>query len=145
MTAQPAHIARAHADPRNEAHELQIAREIVLPWPSGDLSPNARVHWSRKAREAKKARSDARIIACVANWDIAQWPDGHLHLWITFHAPTRRLPDDDNMLARFKPQRDGIADALKIDDRRFISHPFVSDQPRKGGQVVVRITGGPKA
>ena len=141
---QSTHIARAHADPRNEPHG-QIAREIVLPWPSTDLSPNARVHWSRKARAAKKARADARIIACVANWDIARWPDGQLHLWITFHAPTRRLPDDDNMLARFKPMRDGIADALKIDDRRFISHPYVSDQPRKGGQVVVRITGRPQA
>jgi hypothetical protein len=127
----------------HDAAQIARAREIVLPWPSADLSPNSRVHWSRKARAAKKARADARIIAIAANWDLAQWPDGELHLWITFHAPTRRLPDDDNMLARFKPQRDGIADALKIDDRRFVSHPYVSDQPRKGGEVRVRITGGP--
>ena len=49
------------------------------------------------------------------------------------------------MLARFKPYRDGIADALGIDDKRFISHPLVSTEVRKGGQVVVRITGGPEA
>ena len=46
------------------------------------------------------------------------------------------------MLARVKPYRDGIADALGIDDKRFVSHPYVRDTPRKGGQVVFRITGG---
>lgn len=131
MTSNPAQVARSP--------------EILLPWPSKDLSPNARVHWSRKARAAKKARADARIIAIAANWDVAPCPEGQLHLWITFFPPTRRLPDDDNMLSRFKPSRDGIADALGIDDRRFVSHPYVSDKPRKGGQVVVRMTGGPEA
>ncbi|MGH8095950.1 MULTISPECIES: hypothetical protein [Stenotrophomonas] len=63
----------------------------------------------------------------------------------TFHPPTRMRPDDDNMLARSKPYRDGIADALGIDDKRFMSHPLVSNEVRKRGQVVVRITGGPAA
>jgi len=53
------------------------------------------------------------------------------------------LPDDDNLLLRFKAYRDGIAQVLGIDDKRFISHPFVSNERRPGGQVVVRITGGP--
>ena len=117
--------------------------ELTLPWPSKDLSPNARVHWSVRADAAKKARFAAGMLAMQAGWHKARLPDGKLHLWITFHPPTRRLPDDDNMLSRFKPQRDGIADALKIDDKRFVSHPFVSDQPRKGGQVIVRMSGGP--
>jgi len=72
-------------------------------------------------------------------------PDGRLHLWITFRPPTKRLPDDDNMLARFKAYRDGIADALGIDDKRFISHPYVSDKPVRYGEVRVRITEGPSA
>lgn len=119
--------------------------ELVLPWPSKNLSPNARVHWSRKAAAAKDARAMARLLAMSARWGEAALPEGRLHLWITFHPPTRRLPDDDNMLARFKPSRDGIADALGIDDKRFVSHPYVSDKPRRGGQVVVRLTGGPEA
>lgn len=126
-------------------HPAQIARspEILLPWPSKDLSPNARVHWSRKAKASKLARHAACLLTKQAGW-IADHA-GKLHLWITFFPPTRRLPDDDNMLSRFKPSRDGIADALGIDDRRFVSHPYVSDKPRKGGQVVVRMTGGPEA
>lgn len=127
------------------ADTASIARELVLPWPSKDLSPNARVHWSRKAKAAKQARSDAKGLTQFFGWNKLALPDGPLHLWITFHPPTRRLPDDDNMLTRFKPSRDGIADALGIDDKRFVSHPYVSDKPRKGGEVRVRITGGPEA
>ena len=118
---------------------------IVLPWPSRDLSPNGRVHWARKAKAAKSARVAAHAIARSAGWHLAMLPAGRLHLWITFHPPTRRLPDDDNMLGRFKAYRDGLADALGIDDARFVSHPLVIAEPRKGGEVRVRITVSPAA
>lgn len=118
--------------------------ELILPWPHKDLSPNGRVHWSAKARAAANARSlaatMARYRAQHSGWPGIELPAGKLHLHVTFHPPTKRLPDDDNMLARFKPYRDGIADALGIDDKRFISHPLVSEEVRKGGQVVVRIS-----
>lgn len=119
--------------------------ELVLPWPDKALSPNGRVHWAVKAGAAKKARFAAGMITRCAGWHKATLPAGRLHLWITFHPPTKRLPDDDNMLSRFKPMRDGIADALGIDDKRFVSHPYVSDKPHKGGEVRVRMTGGPDA
>lgn len=116
--------------------------ELTLPWPSKDLSPNARVHWSVRGRAAKKARQQAGLAAIAAGWQAKSLPAGRIHLQVDFYPPTRRLPDDDNMLARFKPARDGIADALGIDDRRFVSHPFVCDEVRKGGQVVVTIKTG---
>jgi len=119
-------------------------RDLTLPWPSKDLSPNARVHWARRAKAAKAARYLAGVKALGAGWQGAVLPAGRLHLWLTFHPPTKRLPDDDNMLSRCKAYRDGLADVLGIDDKRFVSHPFVSDQPRKGGEVVVRITGAPQ-
>jgi len=115
--------------------------ELILFWPDKDLSPNARVHWSRKAKAAKKARAYSYLSAMQADWGPGTAPEGRIHLWVTFHPPTKRLPDDDNMLARFKPYRDGIADALGIDDKRFVSHPLVSTEVRKGGQVVVRLSG----
>lgn len=116
---------------------------IVLPWPSKDLSPNARVHWSRKAKASKSARAAGHMLAMLAGCKSWQLPTGRVHLWIDFYPPTKRLPDDDNMLARCKPYRDGIADALGIDDKRFVSHPQVRETPRKGGQVVMTLTGGP--
>lgn len=120
-------------------------KELVLPWPSKDLSPNGRVHWARKAKAVKEAREQAYYLAKAAGWPGQVLPTGRLHMWIDFYPPTKRLPDDDNMLSRMKAARDGIADALLIDDKRFVSHPYVKDEVRKGGEVRVRITGGPDA
>jgi len=122
------------------------ALELVLPWPSKDLSPNARVHWRNRSKATKAARETAVLLAFQAGWRDAWLPEGRLNLWIDFYqAPQKVLPDDDNLLLRFKAYRDGIAQVLGIDDRRFISHPMVHEERRKGGQVVVRITGGPEA
>lgn len=119
--------------------------ELVLPWPHKDLSPNSRRHWTKRAAAATDARQVALVLAYEAGWKGLQLPPGRLHLWVDFYqAPKKVLPDDDNLLARFKPYRDGIAQVLGIDDKRFISHPMVHDERRKGGQVVVRITGGPE-
>jgi hypothetical protein len=120
------------------------ALELVLPWPSKDLSPNARVHYRVKAAATKAARQTAVVLAFEAGWRDAWLPEGRLHLWIDcYQAPGKKVPDDDNMIGRCKAYRDGIAQVLGIDDKRFISHPFVSDERRPGGQVVMRITGGP--
>jgi len=67
-----------------------------------------------------------------------------LHLWITFDPPDRRPRDDDNVLAAFKSGRDGIADALGIDDRALRVRPWLSDTPTKGGAVRVRLSLGPE-
>lgn len=85
------------------------------------------------------------MLALAAHWNHVQWPEGRLHLWIDFYPPDKRRRDDDGLLASFKPHRDGIADALHIDDSRFVSHPFLHDETFPGGRVVVQITGGPEA
>jgi len=119
------------------------ALELALPWPSKDLSPNARVHWRRKADATRTARQTAVVLAFEAGWRDAWLPPGHLHLWIDiYQAPGKKLPDDDNMLGRCKAYRDGLAQVLGIDDKRFKSHPDVKSERRPGGQVVMRITGG---
>jgi crossover junction endodeoxyribonuclease RusA len=40
-------------------------------------------------------------------------------LAITFHAPDKRRRDMDNAIAAMKPQLDGLADAMRVDDNRF--------------------------
>ena len=117
------------------------ALELVLPWPSKDLSPNGRIHWSRKADAVQYARQVAVIAAINAGWKGVNLPDGRLHLHVVFYRPSRRRMDDDNLLGRFKAYRDGLAQVLGIDDARFVSHPLVAEDVRKGGKVVVRITG----
>ncbi|MDR0274143.1 MAG: endonuclease [Burkholderiaceae bacterium] len=118
--------------------------EFTLPWPSRTLHPNARVHWRVLALARKAARHEAFVLARHAGLGLLSFPaQGRLHLWLDFYPPDRRRRDDDGLLSSMKAARDGIADALQIDDGRFVSHPFLRDEVRCGGQVRVRITTGP--
>ncbi len=126
--------------------------KINLPWPPKELSPNARVHWSKRSKAAKTYRHScflhvrsAQIRDLLESHACSQpYPDhGRLHLWIDFYPPDRRHRDDDNLIAAFKSGRDGIADALDINDKRFICHPCIQDQLGKpDGYVEVTITTG---
>lgn len=110
---------------------------VVLPWPPRVLSPNARVHWAKKSKAAKIYR-----IACMALplESGVRAPEGKVLLSVEFCPPDRRRRDDDNCLASFKAGRDGIADALRIDDNRFVTTISMGD-PVAGGAVYVRIEG----
>lgn len=114
--------------------------ELTLPWPPRVLSPNARVHWAVRSKAAKLYRQACFVLARKAGW--TQAPEGRLHLWIDFYPPTRRSYDDDNLMASFKNARDGIADALRVDDKVFVSHPMVKTET--GGMVKVRLTQEPQ-
>lgn len=115
-------------------------QELTLPWPPKDLNPNQRVHWSKKAKAAKDYRERCAWIARAHEWN--RWPhEGKLHLWIDFYPPDKRARDDDNMIAAFKSGRDGLADALGIDDKRFVCHPW--NKEIVGGMVKVRVTQSP--
>ena len=61
--------------------------ELVLPWPSRDLHPNSRGHWSKRAKAAKSAREAALLFAIEAGWHRAEWPEGDLFVWIDFYPP----------------------------------------------------------
>jgi len=62
---------------------------------------------------------------------------GDIRVIATFYPPSRR-GDRVNFPNRMKPYWDGIADALKVNDSRFLPS-FVFGEPVKGGQVVVSI------
>ena len=119
---------------------------IELPWPDKALSPNSRVHWGQKAKAAKAARIIGTFQAMLAGCKKGMFDgyEGKLHLWIDYYAKTRNYPDADNCLSASKAYLDGIADALGVNDRRFVHHPFVKDETCKGGKVVIRITKGPE-
>ena len=90
---------------------------IILPWPPAGLSPNARLHWSRKAKLAKAYRADCHWLDRHAEPDAPA--DGPIPVRITFCPKDRRKRDIDNMLASFKAGLDGVADALGVNDSRF--------------------------
>lgn len=126
------------------------AWEIFFPWPDRALSPNSRGHWSKRSKAAKRYRHACRYYALQAiqagGWDVAALRQvvergGQIHLFIDFYPPDRRARDDDNVNAAFKAGRDGLADALGIDDHQFRTHPWLKrDEPVTGGRVRVAIT-----
>ena len=113
---------------------------VTLPWPPKELSPNARVHWSKKSKSAKAYRLACYVLALEAGLRSVDW-EGKVHIWLDFYPPDKRQRDDDNLVASFKSGRDGLADALGIDDKRFVCHPMVREQI--GGMVKITLTPGP--
>jgi crossover junction endodeoxyribonuclease RusA len=118
---------------------------ITLPWPDKGLSPNSRLHWAPKAKLKAAARLAA---ACLTYGAMYEWLKTKAHyegteklpVTITFYPPDKRLRDDDNMVGSFKAYRDGIADALGVDDRRFKPHYYFEDA-EKPGRIEVRFGG----
>lgn len=74
---------------------------------------NSREHWSKKASRALQERGLAHF-SWLAHFRIPR-PKPPLRITLIRVAP-RRL-DDDNLRAALKSVRDGLADALRIDDR----------------------------
>lgn len=124
-----------------------------LPFPPSQLSPNARIHWRMKHRIGKQYKSQCHLLAksvllksSYRSMQLREHIDDgdKVHLWLEFFPPDRRARDDDNLEAAFKHGRDGIAAALLVDDRHFISHKrLCSDRPVAGGSVRATITTGP--
>ena len=110
---------------------------IDLPYPHKALWPNGRAHFQAKAREAKKHRQ----WAAVATWEAKgckKAPEGE-NIPVTLYVhpkPRGPLPDKDNCIAAAKSMLDGIADALKLNDRQFAAPRVVFAEPREGRFVV---------
>jgi crossover junction endodeoxyribonuclease RusA len=94
-----------------------IMNIVNLPWPPKELSPNATLHWSKKAKFKKKYRETCWALTLEAKLKVKP---GVIPMEITFYPPDRRHRDADNMVASIKAGLDGVADALKVDDREFL-------------------------
>jgi crossover junction endodeoxyribonuclease RusA len=116
---------------------------VTLPWPHKGLSPNARKHWAALASAKKKARADAHYATLEAAGSRlsavreALAGEGPLPVTVRFFPPDKRRRDDDNQVASFKAARDGIAEALGVDDRRFRPHYFFEDAAKPGRVEIV--------
>ncbi len=97
---------------------------LTLPWPDARLSPNARVHHHALAR----AKKTARMAAFVLTLEIGGIDELRAHfagdfgipIRLVFYPPDNHKRDLDNILASMKAALDGIADALKVNDNRFV-------------------------
>lgn len=109
---------------------------VDLPWPHRDLSPNARVHWARKARAARIASETAFWTAKETG--IKPLCADKLNVTITFTPPDARRRDTDNMLASSKSLFDGIASAIGVDDSKW-NLALRREAPARPGSVRIEI------
>jgi len=107
---------------------------IELPWPSSDLSGHQDGRWRRKAPIVAKHRAWAKHAALAAGMS-APGVGGDIRIIVTFYPPNRR-GDRVNFPNRMKPYFDGIADALNVNDSRFLP-VYQFAEPVKDGKVVV--------
>ena len=111
---------------------------VTLPFPAKILWPNGRGHWANKAREVKASRRNAWASTLEAIGGRApDWSAAKL-VW-TIHPKTAHTIDDDAPPSALKSYRDGIADALRLDDK-FFTASYAFAEPVKGGLVRVEIS-----
>lgn len=89
---------------------------IVLPLPSAELSPNARVNWRVKAAAAWKYRHDCGYAALHAQgMERRKWE--RVTIQPTFYWPMKRRRDGDNANSSIKNAIDSLQDAgLVVND-----------------------------
>lgn len=96
---------------------------IIVPIPPQDSHPNARCHWSKKARAVKQQRTDAHLAAIDAmrDWERApRWKAATMHAMV--HKPGNRSwrLDADGIVAWLKGTIDGFQDAQVIENDRHL-------------------------
>lgn len=111
---------------------------VHLPWPPKELNPNATLHWSKKAKFKKSYRHTCWALSLEAKLGRGLVLEGKVRVEITFYPPDKRHRDADNMVASIKAGLDGIADALKINDRQFLPTFIFSEEVK--GLVTVQLS-----
>ncbi len=117
---------------------------LILSYPPRQLSPNGRYHWAQVARCSKKAKSEGTLLTKVEmqKREIVIDPKNISKVSIKyfFAPPDRRARDDDNLIRMMKPYRDGIAEALGVDDKLFRTQECEFLKPSRPAYVRTDLT-----
>lgn len=108
---------------------------IELPFPPASLSGHNKGHWRTKSPIVKRHREWARLATLAARPRVPA--TGDIRVSVTFYPPNRR-GDRLNYPNRMKAYWDGIADALNVNDSRFLP-AFHFAEPVENARVVVNI------
>lgn len=111
---------------------------IIFPWPPSVLAGHAKGRsYYTKAAATAKTRAEAAMIARPVVKDYLTPETGDIALIVTFLPPNNRQ-DRWNMPQLAKATADGLADAMGVNDKRFLPR-FEFGAVVKGGQIVVEI------
>lgn len=91
---------------------------LMFEQPSTEIGPNGRLHWTRKFAQVRKLRQKCKLLTLQVLHAYPEFsgfrPKTYDIEWFYTYGVE---PDEDNILGRCKGMLDGIADALKMDDR----------------------------
>jgi crossover junction endodeoxyribonuclease RusA len=108
--------------------------EVLLPVRTWSEA-NVRGHWGKRARRAKRQREAARLLVRAAR--IAIPKSGPVAITLTRIA--LRALDSDNLASGFKAVRDGVADALGVDDGSARIEWRYAQERGKPGEYAVKV------
>jgi crossover junction endodeoxyribonuclease RusA len=115
---------------------------IVLPFPPATLSGHANGNGRWRKIAVTKQWREAACMAVKPYADALPLGEGDITVAVTFIPPDRR-GDRVNFPNRMKPVFDGIADALGVNDSRFVpAYTFAA--PEKPGRIEITIAQGEK-
>lgn len=108
---------------------------IVLPFPDSALAGHHDKHWGPHGRTKAKHRKWAYNAGLAAKPALPE--EGDIRIHFRFIPPNNR-GDRLNYPNRIKPYADGLADAWKINDKRFLpSYEFCD--PEKPGRLEIEV------
>lgn len=115
--------------------------QIVLPFPPASLSGHAKGHWRDHAKVTKAHRAAAKTltIEALGGMKVNVPPRGDIGIRIAF-MPADNRSDRTNFAGRMKPYIDGIAEALGVNDKRFLPE-YAFLPPCPPGAVIVTVEG----
>lgn len=116
---------------------------VELPWPAKELSPNARPHFMKLSGVKKAAKEHANWATRIAKGHRQFDHDGKSDIILrqVAHPPDKRDRDRDNLDHALKASRDGIADALGVNDKHFRPTGIEWGEVVSGGKVIITIGG----
>lgn len=109
---------------------------IVLPFPPASLSGHHNEHWRKLQPVKAKHRRWASLAALEAKPSVPE--TGDIAIRVRFVPPDRR-GDRTNYPNRCKPYFDGIADALGVNDRRFLPSYSFAEPDKANPRVEVEL------
>lgn len=113
--------------------------KFALPFPPSSLSGHNNGHWRKNSRLVATYRAEAFHLARAARMAVGYVTpaDGDIGIVFTFYPPNNR-GDRLNYPNRIKCQVDGIAEALGVNDKRFLP-AYAFGEAAKPGRVEVEI------
>ena len=112
--------------------------------PPRELSPNARVHWAKKAKATAEYRESVGWEAMRAKGYKIYWRAlDKAKVDITFVVPDQRRRDKTNLAASFKAGLDGLVDAgiIKDDSADCCDDQYHIQYEKGVSKVLVEVTG----